>query len=86
MGDDRLKTVLADKGYSHCPSCGREVDRGDVAWNEAGTEAGTPVSVIKIQCQACDEEVVYFFSWYPCIEVFEEAVDVIEDDLEPKGI
>lgn len=78
--DAEFARVLAEHDASLCPSCGRQLDRGDVAWNNSGTEAGTPYSVLEIICQNCAREIVCIHSWYPEIEDFNEFVDVLERD------
>lgn len=80
--DERLREILDAHGSSLCKECGRDLDRGDVAWNSASTEYGTPYSVIEIICQACDTEALHLESWYPGIDDFEEALRVLEKDWE----
>src|SRR5690349_17570176 len=63
--DAVLAAKLESMGKSACPSCGRRLDRGDVAWNEASTSEGTPITWAHIQCQACDTEVAEWWSWWP---------------------
>lgn len=76
--DETFKRILTDHGSEKCWSCGRELDRGDVAWNNASTEAGTPFAVLEIICQACDSEVMRCQTWWPAIDDFEEFVEVLE--------
>ena len=76
--EQRLKEILKSKGSSIC-QCGREIDFGDIAWNEACTESGTPLCCIEIECQACDEAIKLIHSWYPA-ETIGELIDVINDD------
>jgi hypothetical protein len=64
-GDELLEQALAAHGKSNCPSCSRKIDRGDVAWNDGDTEAGTPYTHVEIQCQQCETEIVNFCSWWP---------------------
>lgn len=61
-----------------CCQCGRELDRGDCSWNNAGTDAGTPYCVLNVICQQCDTEIVHVFSWWPEIEDFSDFVDILE--------
>lgn len=77
--EERLARVLEEKGLDRC-KCGRIIDRGDVAWNEAATEAGTDYTTVIIQCQACDEELLYVHSWWPWVDGFDEVIDIIEDE------
>lgn len=77
--DERLAAVLAKHGASRC-KCGRTIDRGDVAWNEASTEAGTPLTYIEIICQACDTAIARVSSWYPGAEDLEKVVEILEED------
>ena len=35
--DKALEAQLALLKASHCPSCGRKMDRGDCAWNSGST-------------------------------------------------
>lgn len=82
--DRRIQEILEERGYAACPECGRHLDRGDIAWNGAITEAGTDHCFVEIQCQQCDAEVVSFYSWYPGIESLDELVYVLDEDLESK--
>jgi hypothetical protein len=73
--DEKLTAILAKHGKSNCPKCGRLLDRGDVAWNNADTEAGTPFTWVEIQCQQCDTEIAHFSSWWPGADDLDELVE-----------
>lgn len=73
---------LRELGLDSCPQCGRLIDRGDVAWNSAFTEAGTDFSVGEIICQQCDHEIAYWHSWYPKPDTFAEFVEHVLPDLD----
>lgn len=62
--DEEFARALAAHGKTNCPTCGRVIDRGDVAWNSASTEAGTGYSTAYIHCQACGAEVASWSSWW----------------------
>lgn len=78
---DRLKSILKIKGYDTCKDCGRKLDQGDVAWNEACTEYGTPFTVIEIQCLKCETEAALVRSWH-WAESLDEVVEILEDELD----
>ena len=78
--DERLADVLKAKGYAICKSCGRNIDRGDIAWNNGSTEVGTPCTFVEIICARCDNQVARIHSWYPGIEDMDELTYVIEND------
>jgi len=83
MGNnDVLRELLKERGVSPCAVCGRELDMGDVAWNNAATEAGTGFTIVEIICQGCDTEAAKINSWYPGIDTFDELVYVIKTDLD----
>jgi len=77
--DQQFANVLKEHGTLYCPSCGKVIDRGDVAWNNASTHAGTPYSSILIECLRCDTEILYLTSWFE-IDSFAELVDVLARD------
>lgn len=77
----RLKNILESKKASVC-ECGRQIDFGDIAWNNGSTEYGTGYSVVEIECQECDEEIKIIHSWYPEISSTKELLDVIDEDWE----
>ena len=79
--DEKFTGILKTIGIEKCPDCGKCVDRGDVAWNSASTEAGTGYSVLEILCQQCDTEVYRTVSWYPSIGDFEEFVSVLTEEI-----
>ena len=79
--DKKLKEILVKNNMDICPCCGRQLDRGDVAWNTACTEAGTDYSVVSIICQACDDEMLNAHTWY-CIDNFEDLVEELESVIE----
>lgn len=78
--DGRLRAILARHNASACTNCGRIIDRGDIAWNASSTMAGTPTSFVEIQCQACDTEIAQVFSWWPSVQSFREAVNILAQD------
>ena len=82
--NDKLKKLLKEKGYAICPSCGRELDRGDIAWNNGSTEYGTGYSSIECICQACDVSIFSVVSWYPNIDDLKDVVYVLVNELESK--
>lgn len=77
--ETELHEILCSKGKDTC-QCGREIDRADVAWNEGDTGEGTPFTWVTIQCQACDEQLANFSSWYPSADTFEELVEFCFED------
>jgi RNase P subunit RPR2 len=80
--DERLAAVLKEHSATRCKSCRRKLDRGDVSWQNASTEAGTGFTTVYIICQSCGTETAEVFSWYPETDSFEEAVRVLEEDWE----
>ena len=76
--DVELKRVLQKQGWDKCP-CGREIDRGDLEWNSASNESGTPYSSVYITCQACDTEIAYIQDWYPDAEDLEDVCGILEN-------
>jgi hypothetical protein len=78
--DEKLAAVLVEHGKSNCPSCGRIIDRGDVAWNNAQTESGTPCTWVQIQCVKCESEIGHFWSWWPGADDFDDLVDNVMHD------
>lgn len=81
---DSIKSILAEKGYEKCPECGRELDIGDLAWNEASTSEGTPMSMVVCQCQACNSNIFIIHSWTSSIDTVDELWDVLDSDLKEK--
>jgi hypothetical protein len=75
-----FQEVLKKHNAVHCKECGRKIDRGDVSWNGAANEYGTPYSTIDIICQGCETSVAHVMSWYPSIDDFSEAVQVLDRD------
>ena len=75
----RFGELLAERGMERCPTCGRRIDRGDVAWTNGATEYGTPWSMVQIICQQCDTEIAHVLSWWPEIDDFPEAVEWVLD-------
>lgn len=82
QADTIFHDFLVDMKLTPC-KCGREIDRADVAWNNAETEAGTPHSSVTIQCVSCQEGIAWWHSWWPEIESFEELVERVLDDYHP---
>lgn len=78
--DAELRYILASHHAAKCPSCDREIDRGDVSWNSPSTEAGTSYCVLQITCQNCGTEILHQQSWYPGIDGFNEFVYVLGDN------
>lgn len=82
-----FQRILTEHDAATCPTCGKPIDRGDVAWNNSNTESefGTDYCVLQITCEHCSSEILHLRSWYPSIETFEEFVYVLgwfEDDAE----
>jgi len=75
----RLATILQAHAATFCPTCGRHLDCGDLAWTRGQTEAGTAFSTVEIVCQACDTSIAHVSSWYPA-ETLEEVLDLLEDE------
>lgn len=75
-----LADVLSCHNAVRCPSCAREIDRGDIAWNSGETEAGTGYSMVEIICQGCDTEIVHIDSWFPGIDDFADVIYVLDAD------
>lgn len=85
MGDGslgRLHSILDKHDARYCPECNHEIGFGDIAWNNASTEAGTPYTWIYIHCAVCNTEIHRIMSWYPEIMSYEKDIllDVIEED------
>lgn len=78
--DERFREVMDAHGALICKGCGRELDRGDVAWNTGSTEVGTPFSVIEIICQGCNTEAAQVSSWTFDLDSFESVVSVLAED------
>lgn len=78
--EQRLKELLTKRGVSRCRGCARELDRGDVAWNNSGTFAGTPFTYVYVQCEGCGREAATIFSWWPGTDGFAELVEQVLDD------
>ncbi len=77
----RLKQILKQNGFNRCPSCRRELDQGDMAWNNASTESGTGYCSVVCQCQQCDYGIFEVRSWYPEITDLEDICIVLQDEL-----
>ena len=80
QADAEFQRVLAAHDATNCPHCSKPIDRGDVAWNDASTDAGTGYSVLTVQCQRCFHEIAYFRSWHGSIHDFNEFVHVLGED------
>ena len=83
----KLQQILTKYNINTCHKCGRVIDRGDIMWNEGSTEYGTPYLYIYIECQQCDTEIFYGWSW-DCNEYsFRDLIDegILEDMLENKN-
>lgn len=78
---EKVKSILKENGYQFCKSCGRELDQGDLAWNEASTEAGTPHAVVVCQCQNCLAGVFEVRSWWPSMETLKDVCHVLDGNL-----
>ncbi len=78
--DAKLTEILGSHNLAIC-KCGKQIDRVDVAWNNADTSAGTPCCSLEIICQACGDSILHMNSWYPEIESFNEFVEVLESEL-----
>ena len=78
--DERLAVILAEHGKTNCPSCGKIIDRGDVAWNNGATEAGTPDTHVTIQCQRCDSGIAAFWSWWPGADDLDDLIENVMKD------
>lgn len=76
---EHLYEILSEHDSSHC-KCGRKLDFGDISWNESASEAGTPFSIVNIQCQRCDLEIKRVFSGYPCTDDIEDILHILETD------
>lgn len=79
--DKEFKRIMSEHGKDKCPNCGKEIDRGDVAWNNRSTDAGTDYATGEIQCSACDTEIANGSSWYPGADDFEEFVENLLEDI-----
>jgi hypothetical protein len=60
-----FRADLVALGAGTCSHCGRQLDHGDVAWNNADTGGGTPHSVYTITCLGCGTEADAGMSWWP---------------------
>jgi hypothetical protein len=78
--EQRLTAVLQEHGAAACPKCGRTIDRGDVSWQGANTQAGTPCTTVYVICQGCDTEVAEVFSWLPWVDHFGDVLDLLEEE------
>ncbi len=78
--DTKLAEILARHNLAIC-KCGKQIDRVDVAWNNAETESGTSCCSLEIICQACGDSVLHMNSWWPWIDSFNEFVEVLEGEL-----
>lgn len=75
----RLGAVLALHDTQKC-ECGHKVGWGDIAWNNACTEAGTGYSIVEIQCLSCQKEIAHIDSWRSPIEDKDDLLCVMEED------
>ncbi len=78
--DTKLTEILARNNLAIC-KCGKQIDRVDVAWNNADTESGTSCCSLEIICQVCGNSILHMNAWYPEIESFNEFVEVLEHEL-----
>jgi hypothetical protein len=82
MTDSELDAAFAaeldKRGKRICPVCAKVIDRGDVAWNQGSTEAGTDYSVVEIQCEGCQTEIGHFATWYD-VSDFDDVIRVMDD-------
>lgn len=79
QADEDLENILKKHGKEFCPKCNRKIDRGDVAWNEGSTEAGTPYSVLEIACLQCGTEIAHKYSW-SWVESFDDFICALEEE------
>ena len=81
MEDVYIK-CLERKGIRNCKNCGKEIDEGDIFWNNSSTRAGTPYCMLEIICQKCDTEIVYLNCWHPEIDDLDEFFDQLDKEME----
>lgn len=79
--DQELGRILREWDIARCRACGRLMDRGDLAWNNGQTEAGTEFSVVYVTCQACGTEMLQYKTWYTPIDDVGELVWVLDHDI-----
>ncbi len=79
--DDGVRDALLRKGYANCTNCEKPLDRMDVSWNNASTEAGTPCCWIDVICSECGSSASHFSSWWPGIDGDDDLIHVIDSDM-----
>lgn len=75
--EKELSLLLKEKNCNICPMCRKIIDRGDIAWNNPSTEAGTDYTIVEIICSCCDTEIARISSWYPGADSFAELVEEV---------
>ena len=75
----KLKGILREHDAEFCKN-GHEIGWGDIAWNDASTEAGTGYCTVQIECSVCQSEIVHIDSWYPWIDDAHDILHVLERD------
>ena len=73
-----LKRILRENDAEFC-TCEHEIGFGDISWNNAYTEYGTPHATVEVDCQECGREIAYSQTWTE-IENTQDVLDVLEND------
>lgn len=83
--EEKLASWLKQNKIESCSHCSKPLDRNDVAWNDADSGSGTPMTMVNISCSVCLTEAYLGYSWYPCTDTFEELIDNVLIDLGPRN-
>ncbi|MBP8125809.1 MAG: hypothetical protein KAZ26_24390 [Caldilineaceae bacterium] len=79
--DDTLAQLLEAKGYANCATCGRTLDRGDIAWNNYPHRKDWQNAEVLCICQFCDTEAFRIASSHPEIKNLDDVCVVIDYEL-----
>lgn len=75
-----LAMVLHEKGVGYCKSCGKEINRNDVIYNNVKDADRNKRSEVKIVCSECMFPVLEILSWSPSVTTLSQAVHIIEEE------
>ncbi len=80
--DEHLLDLLTQHSCERCrnPECDHAIGWGDIAWNNRGTDAGTPYCAVEIICCVCGTDRARITSWYPSIDDHRDILYVLRTE------